>query len=78
MSQPFPPPTRRAPQYRAPVPSSNRGAALLPTSALGRNPPLATRPIGYYVHRLQEEERKEYERLKVENAALKRQLSLPQ
>jgi hypothetical protein len=41
------------------------------------NRPLGTRPIGYYVHRLKEEERKEFERLKVENAALKRQLGLP-
>ena len=41
------------------------------------NAPPGMRPIGYYVHQFREEERRDYERLKVENAALKRQLGLP-
>jgi hypothetical protein len=40
------------------------------------NPPLYNVPVGYYKFRLQEEEREHYERLKVENASLKRQLGL--
>lgn len=41
------------------------------------NPPLYNVPTGYYRFRLQEEEREQFEWMKVEIASLRRQLGLP-
>ncbi len=40
------------------------------------NPPLSMKPTGYYSYKIQKEEREEFERLKVENAELRRRLGL--